>query len=129
MKRYETIIIFDSLATDEQINAEVERYKKLLADNNAQGVSSDAWGKRELAYQMNKKTHGAYIVFYFEAAGLDSNLVDASNKHLRIVESVIKFQTHRIPDSVRKFKGRLNFSDGSDDDVMERSDRFGHDAY
>jgi len=55
MRKYETIIIFDSVLTDEQVAAESENFNKFLSENGAKDIVLDGWGKRELAYQMNKK--------------------------------------------------------------------------
>ncbi|NBW39469.1 30S ribosomal protein S6 [bacterium] len=106
MRKYETIIIFDSVLTDEQVAAESENFNKFLSENGAKDIVLDGWGKRELAYQMNKKNYGAYTVFYYEADSAE--LGERINDLLRINESVTKFQTHRISDSTRKFKGRLS---------------------
>jgi ribosomal protein S6 len=106
MRKYETIIIYDSVLTDEQVTAESENFKKFLGESEATSIVIDGWGKRELAFQMNKKNYGAYVVFYYESES--AFLGERINEHLRINESITKFQTHRISESSRKFKGRLS---------------------
>lgn len=106
MRKYETIIIYDSVLTDEQVAAESENFNKFLSENGAENVVVDGWGKRELAFQMNKKNYGAYVVFYYESES--AVLGERINESLRINESITKFQTHRISESSRKFKGRLS---------------------
>ena len=109
MRRYETIIIFDSVLTDQEVNDQTENFKKFLEEKSAQDLHIDSWGKREFAYQMKKKNYGAYVVFYFQSE--NTGIGDNINELLRINESVLKFQTHRISDSVRKFKGRITPSE------------------
>jgi small subunit ribosomal protein S6 len=105
MRRYETIVIFDSVLTDEQVAEQTESFKDFLIEHGAIDIVTDSWGKRELAYPMNKKNYGAYQVFYY--ASENGDIGTQINENLRIDESVTKFQTHRISESVRKFKGRL----------------------
>ena len=116
MRKYETIIIFDSRMSDEEVASKAEGFKKFLEDNQATEVIIDSWGKRELAYEFDRRTHGSYSVFYFEAAeaGLGgTSIVQTINESLRIDEQVVKFQTHRIAEAVRKFKGRISSDDES----------------
>ena len=104
MKRYETVVIFDPVLTDEDVATQTESFKNFLLTNNAIDIVVDSWGKRELAYKLNKRNHGAYVVFYY--ATDNSELGQKINDLMRINESVIKFQTHRIKDRMRKFQGR-----------------------
>ncbi|MCB0328798.1 MAG: 30S ribosomal protein S6 [Bdellovibrionales bacterium] len=106
MRRYETIVIFDSVLTDSQVTEQTENFKNFLLENKAIDIVVDSWGKREFAYQLKRKNYGNYIVFYYatDSAELGTRI----NESLRINESVLKFQTHRIADSVRKFKGRMS---------------------
>ncbi|MCI5065798.1 30S ribosomal protein S6 [bacterium] len=104
MRRYETIVIFDSVLTDEEVAQQTEAFKTFLLENGGIDIVVDSWGKREFAYQMKKKNYGAYVVFYY--ASQVGEIGQKINELLRINESVLKFQTHRIADSVRKFQGR-----------------------
>lgn len=105
MRRYETIVIYDSVLTDEEVAKQTETFKAFLLGNGGIDIVVDSWGKREFAFQMKKKNYGAYTVYYF--ASSSSEIVDKINELLRINEAVLKFQTHRIQESVRKFKGRV----------------------
>ena len=115
MRAYETIIIFNTKMNDSELENESQKFAEFLKKNGASDVVADTWGKRELAYELrNGSTHGSYLVFYYSAKGsesLESNnsgIVNSINQLLKINESVMKHQTHRISESVRKFKGRIN---------------------
>lgn len=116
MRKYETIVIFSAKMNDSEVENESQKFQDFLKKNGATDVAHDTWGKRELAYQLeNGSTHGIYMVYYYEAPTIssgdaDANIVESINKSLRINENVLKFQTHKISESQRKFKGRISTS-------------------
>jgi len=67
MRTYETMVIVDAMISDEAIAAEL----KVIEDKiKAKGeiVRRDDWGKRKMAYLINKKSHGYYAIFYYTAS-------------------------------------------------------------
>ena len=64
--KYETIFVIDAALAEDQINAIVEKFKALIAAN-ATTESVDVWGKRRLAYPINYKTEGYYVLVNFES--------------------------------------------------------------
>ena len=64
--KYETVLVV-STKLGEEGNAEmVERFKTLIA-NNGTVESVDDWGKRRLAYLINKESEGYYTLINFES--------------------------------------------------------------
>ncbi len=115
MRKYETIVIFDPALSEADVGKEAEKFKAFLVESGAKDVIVDNWGKREISYTLKKKNHGNYMVFYFQDDSED--LVNKINATLRISEPVLKFQTHRIQEQMRKFKGRIQ----SEDEEQEKS--------
>lgn len=64
--KYETIFVIDASLAEDQINAIVEKFKSLI-DANASTESVDVWGKRRLAYPIDYKTEGYYVLVNFES--------------------------------------------------------------
>ena len=64
--KYETIFVIDAALAEDQINAIVEKFKALI-DANATTESVDVWGKRRLAYPINYKTEGYYVLVILRA--------------------------------------------------------------
>lgn len=67
--KYETIFIIDKDKTEEQITEITERFKSLISENG-ELESVDVWGKRRLAYPINDKNDGFYVLVNF-TAGID----------------------------------------------------------
>ena len=64
INKYETIFVLDAALEEEKINALSEKFQKLIADN-ATVESVDVWGKRKLAYPIDFKTEGYYVLVNF----------------------------------------------------------------
>lgn len=66
MNNYETIFVIDASLTDEEINAISEKFTSMIAANgNTESV--DVWGKRRLAYPIDYKTEGYYVLVNFSS--------------------------------------------------------------
>ena len=63
---YETVMIFSLKQGDEGIQALVEKFKALI-EKHATLQNVDEWGKRRLAYLINKESEGYYVLMNFES--------------------------------------------------------------
>ena len=63
--KYEVLYIIDAELGEEGINALVEKFKAMV---EAEGtlLNIDLWGKRRLAYLVNDKPEGYYVLMNFE---------------------------------------------------------------
>ena len=64
INKYETIFVLDAALEEETINTLSEKFQKLIADNGTV-ESVDVWGKRKLAYPIDFKTEGYYVLVSF----------------------------------------------------------------
>ena len=64
INKYETIFVLDAMLEEEKITALSEKFQKLIADNGTV-ESVDVWGKRKLAYPIDFKTEGYYVLVNF----------------------------------------------------------------
>ena len=64
INKYETIFVLDAALEEEAINSLSEKFQKLIADNGTV-ESVDVWGKRKLAYPIDFKTEGYYVLVNF----------------------------------------------------------------
>ena len=64
---YETLFIVDAQQGDDGIKALVDKFTGLIAANGTI-ESVDEWGKRKLAYPINDKTEGYYVLVNFKSA-------------------------------------------------------------
>ena len=63
MKDYEVVYIFDSALEEPAVNEKIERFQALVAGDGVGEVAAiDHWGRRELAYPINDRENGYYVV-------------------------------------------------------------------
>ncbi len=90
--QYETVFILTPVLSDAQMKEAVEKFAKVLTDNNATIVNTEEWGLRKLAYPIQKKTTGFYSLIEFEA---DPTLIRKLETAFRRDERVIRWLTFR----------------------------------
>ena len=83
---YETVMIFSMKQGEEGIQALIERFKNLI-EQRATLKNVDEWGKRKLAYLINKESEGYYVLFDFESTAEFPAELD---RRFRITEGVIR---------------------------------------
>ena len=86
MTNYEVMFIIDPTLEDEAKEATVETVKGIIeADGAVDKV--DVWGMRKLAYPIQKKNEGYYVVIEFKA---NPTLPKELDRRLRISDNVIR---------------------------------------
>ncbi|MBE6617907.1 MAG: 30S ribosomal protein S6 [Ruminococcaceae bacterium] len=68
MNSYETLFVIDPDLTEEATKALVEKFTNLIADNG-EIVDTNEWGKKKLAYPINDKNEGYYVLVNFKSEG------------------------------------------------------------
>jgi small subunit ribosomal protein S6 len=68
----------------------------------------DKWGKRRLAYRVDKHREGSYVFFQFTCA---PETVKELERRLRVTDSVIKFLTVRIDETLKRLEKRKKARD------------------
>ncbi len=84
--KYETMFILDTALTDEQLEALLEKFKTLIG-SAGEIETVDVWGKRRLAYTINYKTEGYYVLINFSA---DTEFPKELDRIFKITDGVIR---------------------------------------
>ena len=83
---YELLYIIDAATTEEEIAALVERFKTLI-EQNGTVTEMEEWGKRKLAYLIDYKSEGYYVLVKFTSAPAFPAELD---RVLKITDGVIR---------------------------------------
>ena len=86
MSKYETIMVY-SLAKGEEAAKELVEKFKALVESNGTLESVDEWGKRRLAYEIDDKTEGYYVLVDFKAA---SEFPKELERQYRITDGILR---------------------------------------
>ena len=90
MKRYEVIVIVKTDLTEEEITAIIDRSSNIITERNGVIAKAEKWGKRRLAYEINKQKDGFY--FFIDYAG-DGSIVNEMERNFKIDDRILKFMT------------------------------------
>ena len=83
---YETIFIIDASLEEDAIKALTEKFTALISKNGTL-ESVDEWGKRRLAYEINDKTEGYYVLANFKA---DGDFPKELDRQFRITDGILR---------------------------------------
>ena len=93
MNQYETVFILTPVLSDDQMKETVAKFKKVLTDKGAEILNEELWGLKKLAYPIQKKSTGFYVLFEFKA---EPELIKKLETNFRRDEKVIRFQTVKL---------------------------------
>lgn len=88
MKKYEIMYIINPTVLEEGREALIADVNALLEANGATVAKTEKWGERKLAYPIEKKKSGFYVLTTFEIDG--TKLVEVESK-LNIMESIMRY--------------------------------------
>ncbi len=86
-------MVIDPRISDDETTALVDGYKTLLTNGGAVITKEESWGKRKLAYAINKLTEGRYIFLYLEVDG--KNPLPEVELRMRQNDKVLRYLTVR----------------------------------
>jgi len=100
---YETTFIVNASVDDAQIEAAIERVQDVITKNGGTIIALNKWGRKRLAYPINKKTTGFYCHIEFEAEGSVIGLVERS---YQLDELILRFLTIHLSRNALKARAK-----------------------
>ncbi|MFT4856275.1 MAG: small subunit ribosomal protein S6 [Algoriphagus sp.] len=109
-RNYETVFILTPVLSDVQMKDTVDKFVNLLKEEGADVVNVENWGLKKMAYTIQKKTTGFYIMVEYKA---DPTIIRKFELEFRRDEKVMRFLTtvldkHSIVYAERRRKGEFN---------------------
>lgn len=133
MRHYEVVLIVHPDQSD-QVVGMVERYIKLVQDNNGMVHRLEDWGRRQLAYPINKIHKAHYVLFNIEC---DGATLEELEELFRYNDAIIRSLVVRRDDAItepsqlaksadekraRKAPRGENYDNDQDDESNDDSD-------
>jgi small subunit ribosomal protein S6 len=87
---YETVLIFDSSLDETQLGEKVDRLQRILSGDRKDAVQIANWGKRKLAYPIDKREQGTYVVLRYES---DPPSLNEFERVARLDEQILRHLT------------------------------------
>ena len=114
MRRYELMLIIRPDAPDDRIAAIIDRTTRQLTADGGQIVKVAPWGRRRLAYPIDRHREGSYHIILFEAP---SEAIVELEHTLLITEEVLRHLVTRVDRPIKASAG-----DGSELDDIDVED-------
>ena len=99
MKRYEVVAIVKADLAEENINTIIDKASLIITERKGIIAKAEKWGKRRLAYEINKQKDGFY--FFIDYAG-DGSIVAEMERNFKIDDRILKFMTVTSQGSVTR---------------------------
>jgi small subunit ribosomal protein S6 len=80
VKKYETVVIFDSTLESEEAEEEIKKLSTIIEKGKGKVLDIDKWGVKKLAYPIKHQENGNYVVIYFEGDSTITSEIDRLNK-------------------------------------------------
>ncbi len=97
LHEYELTLIVRADLDDATIEGLVEKIEAVVADTDGHILLRDDWGKRKLAYPIQKQLKGHYFLISFLSA---APAIDELERRIRIEDKIVRFLTVRVADAV-----------------------------
>jgi small subunit ribosomal protein S6 len=89
VRPYELLVILDPVRTEEQQKESIEKIQEVVTKYGGSTTKVDVWGKRRLAYLMNKRREGYYVCFTIEADST-SPVLSEVDRHCKFSDDVFR---------------------------------------
>jgi len=95
LRTYQSALIVKPDLDEAQVDQVLEKITKFLAKHNGSILKVEKWGKKRLAYRINKSRFGYYLNIYHKTEGLHISVLESDYK---LYDLVLKFLVIRLDD-------------------------------
>lgn len=98
-RTYEVIFIVDPAAADEEVMRLSDGVQKIITGQGGNIVKTEMMGKRQLAYEINHKKDGTYVLLEVEGSGGEIAEVE---RRMRVNDQILRYMTVRVDEARRR---------------------------
>ena len=95
MRSYQSVLILKPDLDEAQVDQVLEKITEFLSKNNGSIIKVEKWGKKRLAYRVNKSRFGYYLNIYHTCESLKVSALEADYK---LYGYILKFLVIRLDD-------------------------------
>ncbi|HVG31842.1 MAG TPA: 30S ribosomal protein S6 [Pyrinomonadaceae bacterium] len=103
---YEVMFIIDAGASDEDVTRLSDSLQQIITDQGGTITKNEIMGRRSLAYPIDRKNEGIYVLFEIEGSGRE---IAELERRMRVNDQIIRYITVRVDEDRRraeKFKAK-----------------------
>ncbi len=107
MRAYELMVIFDGDLDESSVQVFINRIHAQVVEAGGETRSTDKWGQRRFAYEIDHKNVGFYVVLELLA---EPGALDRVENTLRLADEVVRHKLIRLPDHEAATRGLIGGS-------------------
>jgi small subunit ribosomal protein S6 len=96
---YEVVFIIDPDAGDDEVMRLSEAVQKIITSQGGTITKTEVMGRRKLAYEINHKTDGTYVLL--EVAGSGAEIAELERR-MRVNDQILRYMTIRVDEARRR---------------------------
>jgi small subunit ribosomal protein S6 len=97
LREYETIYILQPDTINDKVAEVNERVKSIIEERGGQILNVDNWGKRKLAYEIQKERKGIYLLWKYLGS---PEIVAEFERNMRLLDPVMRYMTIKVDSNV-----------------------------
>lgn len=98
-RQYELAYVVSPTVTDDGVNELHERISEIVGQLGGTVDNTDIWGRRRLAYEINRHREGTYVIVLISGPG---GMVTELERRLRVMEQLLRHLVIRVDEVMRK---------------------------
>jgi len=98
-RAYEVLLIVDTNTPDDEFKRLTETLQQIITDQGGVVVKTDNMGRRQLAYPINRKKEGNYLLLEVEGTGRE---IAELERRMRVNDQIIRYITVRVDEDRRR---------------------------
>lgn len=117
---YETTTIINAALEDNDIDAVIAKVTGYIENHGGEILETEKWGRKRLAYPINKKYNGYYVHIVFDTL---PNTVPVLERFLVLEDTILRHLTLVLPEKLREIRAQRAMELGKIDE--QKSDESG----
>ena len=102
MRTYELALVADPRISDDDMTALTSETRQLIESRGGEIIREESWGRRKLAYPINKVTEGRYHFLYLQLEPAKAALLPEVELRLNQNDKILRFLTVRTDEDLKR---------------------------
>ena len=101
MRTYELVFIVDPRVSDEDVVSLIQEYKQMISAGGSEISTEENWGRRKLAYPIEKLTEGKYVFLGVSSKDGKTSLAEVEHR-MRQNDKILRYLTVRTDEDLKR---------------------------
>ena len=118
MRTYELVFIVDPRVSDEDVVTLTQEYKQMISAGGSEISTEENWGRRKLAYPIEKLTEGKYVFLGVSSQDGKTSLAEVEHR-MRQNDKILRYLTVRTDEDLKRAARRKPAGGGAPSSTVD----------